>query len=466
MRLSSIILTGLIALICFPFAHTIAQAGYSTTGLAMGKQRAKMGMIPASREVVVEEYFNYHTHDIALPQDGEAIGMDMRFGHLQPDTEDAILQIGLRTPDLMKYDARPRLNVSIVVDRSGSMSGERIQKTREAMKAFVQQLREDDILSIVLFDHTVEVVFRAQEIQNEANVLQVIDRIFVRGSTNLNLGIVTGYQEVLKNYSPNHTNRLVILTDAMVNTGELNPTQIMRNSQAYDQDRQVDFALIGVGSHFNHDLARNLTENGRNTIHFIADPNDIKKVFIDEVEALIAPVAKDIALTIHYPTSLTLKQFYGYDATFSPGKITLPLNNINRGLTQVILASFEGGNKRDRAEITATLSYFDLAGGQQVRQTMNVREDIPHWRRNIRYGAADYDLEMGKNHCIAQMAQSFKEMALLHEKGEHRSAEQLVSNTIYWVENRYAGKTDQDVKRVLDILKAYHKDLVEIADRG
>ena len=463
---SSLLLLGLVALLFYPTHSLHAQASYSSAAISMGKARAAQGIIPASREVVVEEYMNYHTHDIALPKAGESIGMDMRFGHLMPDTDDAILQIGLRTPDLMKYGARPRLNVSIVVDRSGSMQGDRINKTREAMKAFVQQLREDDILSIVLFDHQVEVPMKAQRIENEARVLEVIDQIFVRGSTNLNLGIVAGYQEVLKHYAPTHTNRLIILTDAMVNTGELNPTQIIRNSQAYDQDRQVDFALIGVGSHFNHDLARDLTENGRNTIHFIADPADIKKVFVEEVEGLIAPVAKDVTLTISYPQDLRLKQFYGYEATFSLGQITLPINNINRGLTQVMLASFEGRNGRSGAEITATLSYFDLAKGQRVTQTMNVRQDIPHWKRQLRQGSADYDLDMGKNHCIATMAQSFKEMALLHEKGEHKAAEKLVAKAIYWVENRYAGLRDGDVIRVLDILKAYHKDLVEIAARG
>ena len=86
---------------------------------------------------------------------------------------------------------------------------------------------------------------------------------------------------------------LIILTDALANTGQLNPQSMLRSAQIYDADRQVDFVLIGVGAHFNHDLARTLSEKDHNTVHFIDDAEDIQKVFVDELGSLVAPVAKD-----------------------------------------------------------------------------------------------------------------------------------------------------------------------------
>lgn len=441
-----------------------AQAGYSSAAFSMGKQRAETSVVPAPEEVIVEEYINYHRHDLPLPKGKEAIEMELRWGNDKVSAllDEAVLQIGLTTRRMEDLSDMQPVNVSLVIDKSGSMQGEKLAKTKDALRAFVKKLRPNDKVSLVAFDDVAYTVLAAQKVGNGKVLKQAISSIQVGGSTNLHDGLLNGYREILKNYAPLQTNRIIMLTDAITNTGIIDPEQIISKTDEYKAEYTIDFVVIGVGVDFNYGLSRQLTRSQKSQIHFVNDPADIEKVFVEEAEALLAPVAQNVALVIEHAGDLELEHLYGYSPRFEKFKIIIDLDNINAGLTQVILLKFKAGTTKfhpfkNNIPVRVTLTYDDIRSQQtetlaqskalQFGMTVPLPSDLLK------------DQKVKKNYLIAQMAQSLQDMAKLYAKMKVAEAQTLVDGMIAEVQTEQAFANDADVKRVLDILAAYSSQL-------
>lgn len=445
----------LLILINTPF-FLIAQQGYSSASMGMSKQKSAQMIIPQPDEIIVEEYFNYHTHNLPLPEGNLAVGLDLKWGNnmVSPASNEAVLQIGLTTGRKEAYLNSPPVNISLVIDKSGSMASEgRLVKTKQAMAELVKHLRPKDFISIVQFDHVANVVLPTQNVNDLTKIQQAISSIQLGGSTNLHDGIMLGFQEALKNDRKNVSSRVIVLTDAIANTGVIDPEKMIQNSQGYSAENSIDFAMIGVGVDFNYELSRQLTQHGKNQIHFINDPNDIKKIFVNEVEALLYPAAKMPSLEIEFGENLEVAQFYGYDPTMDNRTIRLNLNNINAGLTQVILTKFKvKGGKEKGTQVIVKLNYFDVQKNKMVSQKLRTNLEIDNsWTAHNML----QDREVEKNYRIAQMAQDLKIMSEFYQKNQPFAAKGHLSLAIDSIKKEYPNPTDVDFLRMLNILENY-----------
>ena len=443
-----------------------AQAGYSSAAMSMSKQKSDQIIIPRPEEIIVEEYANYHRHNLPLPQQGQNVELDLRWGNeaFNATTDEAIFQVGITTARITDYSEVDPVNVSLVIDKSGSMGADdKLVKTKKAMLAFVKRLRPKDHISIVEFDHNAKTVLPAQSASNLAVIEQVINNIQLGGSTNMHDGIISGYKETLKNYKKDKTNRVIILTDAITNTGVIDPEEIIKNTEPYNKEYNIDFAMIGVGVDFNYSLSRQMTSNSKTQIHFVNDADDIQKVFIDEVESLLAPVAKEPVLTIELPADVELIQLYGYEPVIDRQKIEIRLNNIDAGLTQVVLGkvTLKKGMKK-KSQINASLSFNDIKKKSKV-----TLDATAHLVQDKNQGLLDKlkDEEVKKNFMIAHMAQQLKEMATLYVANDAQKAKDLLDITIGDVKKIFYGTTDEDIRRMLKILENYSGNLNTLAKR-
>jgi Ca-activated chloride channel family protein len=446
----------------------VGQAGYRSASFSMGKQNAQLLRIPQPEEVVIDEYLNYHRHRLPLPTH-ENVAMNLAWtssdlfglsGAARP-----VLQIGLTTLDALKTAARPRANISLVIDVSGSMSGEKMEKTRLAMQTLSESLRGDDVVSIVLFNGSARVHVPAQPVGNGRALLQAIEQIQAGGSTNIGAGVMMGCQELLKNYQPELANRIILLTDARANTGEVAPRRILAQIQGGDPSdfEGVDFAFIGVGMDFDHHFARTFAENGRNSLHFIHDAEDIRKVFQEEAQSLLAPAAREVSLSIRVEGYSSTPLVYGlgdYAQLVAGRARTFKLDDMNFGLTQVILLEFPEAGQQP--QVAVELQYADPYREERVRRSLLSRSTQANFS-----GAEAREVE--RNWAIARMATAMKEMARSYHGGEETeraAARQPIEAALQAVEAQPWLLRDPDVKRVMDILRAYRKDLLELAERG
>ena len=468
---------GILVVLPLLVTNASAQKSYSSAALAIGKMKANARQVPLPGEVIVEEYVNYHTHDIPQPGPGESVYLDIQHSYapLNNGADETIVQIGITTNKLVDLSKVAPLNVCLVIDKSGSMAGNnRIEKARQAALEFVKRMRDEDIISIVAFDHNVQVLLPAQSAINRTAMETAIRGLMPGGSTNLHGGLMAGYQEVLKNYAGGQTNKVLMLTDAITNTGIIDPRSILNNMAGYSADMQIDMTLIGVGVDLNNDLSRKMTNNFKDAIHFLNDSDDLQKVFVDEIESLLSPVGRDVQLEIEYANGLRLEHVYGYEPRFNRNAISMELEKLNSGLTQVVMLRFAGHNvDLDGDAVKARLTYYDIAAGKRKVLTASTQLSTyqPYssgWStaRHITEGADqmvgyqqgdDILGEVKKNYLIAIMAQALKEMAILCQRKEYRKAEDLVDIVVGDVKRTMKGNYDQDVKRVLDILDTYNK---------
>ncbi|MCP4438072.1 MAG: VWA domain-containing protein [Aureispira sp.] len=446
----------LVVLTCMFIAYLpsiFAQQGYSSASVGMTKAKE---IIPQPSEIIVEEYINYHTHNIPLPSKNKAVNLDLSWTRGKPFTNDPVLQVGLTTANLELHEIPP-INVSLVIDRSGSMSGDRIKHTKQACKEFVQRLRSQDVISIVLFSNGVEVLIPSQKVgNNNAQLLQKIQEIQVGGGTNLNSGLLKGYEQVTQNYQNQSANRVIMLTDALTNTGQIDPSTIVKNSTNYKEDYQIDIAVIGVGVNFNNALSRQLTSSNKSSIHFINDAADIKKVFIDELESLMSPVAKDVKLELVVGDGLAIQQLYGYQADASNNTFSLELDNINNGLTQVLLATFKNDGYNKSRKVRAKLHFYNIQTKQQ--ETIEKVIELP---QTYYHNISKKDTEVLKNFTIAQMAQTLKEASIkYHTDGKPQEAQKQIDQVLNTVTLTYNLNKEKDIKFIYDLLAKYRQQLL------
>lgn len=434
-----------------------AQDGVSTAGAARAKYLSGLGLLPSPKEVIVEDFFNYHRHEIGRPKAGEAVGMDLRWDR-EALTRDAVLQVGLSTALATdKSQLRP-LNVSLVIDKSGSMSvADKMSRVKASLSRFVSQLRPTDTLSIILFDDEAEVLLPAEKLGDPAKVREMIKQIQPGGSTNINAGLMLGYKEVAKHLRKDATNRVILLTDGIANRGVTEPADIAKGSLAYN-DQGIDLSTIGVGLDLNKDLLIDLAKSGRGLYHFVADDGDIDKVFTKEAQSLMSPAANSPVVEVSYGSRLRLEKIYGYDPAVSSGKAKFKLDNMNSGMTQVLLLRFKRADESDSGSshaVSVRLSYYDIGRGKSVTQTATTSV-MDRW---VARNRMETDLSVEKNVAIAELAQAIRDMAVLAEKKEYKASEATLSRAISNVGEGYPYQQDADIQRTMTTAKGYQDTL-------
>ncbi len=408
-------------------------------------------------EVAVEEFVNYHKHRLPLPKWGQAVAMDTRWGNdeISRSQREAILQIGFTTAEVNeRTDLRP-LNLVFVIDKSGSMAdSDKMSRVKEGLRTMTTKLRPNDIVSIVTFDTRADVLYSARAIGNGDGLRYAIDCIVPEGGTNIHSGLMLGYAEARKNFRSGATNRVILLTDGIANSGVTDPSRIAADSSECNS-RGIDLSTIGVGLDLNNDLLRTLARSGRGLYHFISDYKDINKVFVNEVQSLISSVAKNVQVRIEYGPGLRLEKIYGYQPRYSNGNVSVTMDDMNNGLTQVIMAKFVTDSPKSMVPLKVRLSYYDVKRKCPVEEVQDLRL-VPAESDSCDLLA---DVEVKKNYTIAELAESLYAMAGLARGGNYSQAQNVLEASVSTAYRRYPNMEDEDIRFILDIVEGYRRDL-------
>ena len=461
-----------IALFVLFTSQVFAQEGASSasvsrsramTGNANPNSYRRTETFVAPDEVKVEEFVNYHRHRLPLPKVGQSVAVDARWGNnkVSASNRDAILQIGFTTVfENESEDLRP-LNLSLVIDKSGSMSSEgKMSRVKESLHKMVKQLRPNDFVSIVVFDNNAKVLCPSVRVGNGRRLSQAIDSIYSGGSTNLHGGLMLGYKEAKKNYEKDATNRVILLTDGIANVGTTDSKRIAIESSEFN-GQGIDLSTIGVGIDLDRELLRTLSKQGRGLFHFVADAHDINKVFVKEVQSLISPVARRVNLEVEFDSKLELEKVFGYEPNIRRNRLSIPIDDMNNGLTQVVMMKFRLKSNGDYARnlpVKIKLSYFDIATRKIIENTQNAT------LRFVRKGTSNLliDSEVKKNYTIAELAESLYEMSEVAKQRDYRTAERLLNSAVSSTYNRYPNMEDKDIKFILDIVEDYQRNLRKV----
>ena len=399
-------------------------------------------------DIRVEEFVNYHRHQIPMPQDDERVHLDLRCNTI--DDDNSILQVGLATPQEIDLESARPLNLVIVIDRSGSMSGDRIANVKESLHALVQKLRDKDLITIVAFSTDAEIVLRGSRTTEREVIDRAIDRIEANGSTNLHAGLMLGYEQAQEHFDSKKTNRVILLSDGIANVGTTDSAAIAAESQRFSE-QGIDLATIGLGHNFNQELLRKLADEGRGVMHFVDDGQDIEKTFVDEIESLLVPVARQIELTIDFGDRDGLIEVYGYEPKRNGDKVSLELIDLNRGATQVVLAKIRTPNRSTR--VCVTLSYLDANTRKPVECVNSIQIANDDEQSDLANG------DVRKNYVIARLANAIKKCVPEANQGDFKTANKKLSTAVSFARVHFEQGADEDVDRIIGIAKSYQSQV-------
>ena len=442
-----------------PYTPPATTSSYPSTYPATPSYPAYTAQPPVFKipeEIVVEEFVNYHKHRLPLPKSGQAVAMDTRWGNweISRSQREAVLQIGFTTAEVNeRTDLRP-LNLVFVIDKSGSMAGDKMARVKDGLRAMIGKLRADDIVSIVAFDSGADVLQPARPVGYGQELRRAIDCLEPGGSTNLHGGLMLGYAEAKKYFRAGATNRVILLTDGIANEGVVDPARIAAQSSEFN-GQGIDLSTIGVGMDLNNDLLRTLAQSGRGLYHFISDYKDIDKVFINEVQSLISSVAKKVEVRIEYGPGLQLEKIYGYHPRYGEGNVSIAIDDMNNGLTQVILAKFRADSVKSAIPVKVRLKYFDVRRKCVVEEVQEARL-VPAENDSCELLS---DVEVKKNFTIAQLADSLFEMTGFARRGNYSQALNALDTSVATAYRRYPNMEDNDIRFILDIVEGYRRDL-------
>lgn len=197
---------------------------------------------------------------------------------------------------------RRPLNLSLVVDRSGSMAGAKMDYTRQAAQFLVQHLGIRDRFSLVLYNDKVETLVSPDFVTNKDHINHQIEQIRVYGTTNLSGGWLEGTQHVARHHAEDVLNRVILMTDGLANRGITDVKQLVTLArQKYEEG--IVTTTMGLGNDFNEDLLMEIANAGGGAFYFIESPEVAPSIFEEELNGLLTLVGQNLTITVS-PTEL------------------------------------------------------------------------------------------------------------------------------------------------------------------
>lgn len=334
------------------------------------------------------ELLNYFSFDTAAPTGRDTFGISASADRTANDAMQLALTVTAATPP------RTALDLTLVVDRSGSMSAHgRMDYTRRAMHLTADNLQPGDRMDLVLFDHEICTPLENFVVgRDDPSLLRgMIDRIHPRGATNLNGGLQEGYK-VSRSHGAkaDRARRVMLFTDAILNTGQIDPHVVSDIGRGFDREG-IRLAGVGVGHDFRDDVLDRLTEKGKGAYVFLGSERVVDRMFGPKgFDAMMQIVAEDVRFTLSLPDSLGMTRFYGEESSRNEADVQ-PVH-VHAGTSQVFfqdLAIKDGKlDRRDRIRFTAR--WTDPANGglkeQQWQTTVGAALDAD--ARNVRKARA------------------------------------------------------------------------------
>jgi len=186
------------------------------------------------------------------------------------------------------------LNFSLVLDRSGSMSGPKIKQLREAVRTMIGRLEPTDTVSVVVFNAHTDVIIPATAAHNKAVLAERVGKLEAGGGTTMAPAMRAGLAEIAKNLSPGVASRLIVLTDGQTTREEECREEADRVAAA-----GVPLVALGLGSDWNEDLLLDLAQRTGELgdAYLIRQPDDVGPIF-DQVFTQMKVVAQDLAFRL------------------------------------------------------------------------------------------------------------------------------------------------------------------------
>ena len=265
-------------------------------------------------------------------------------------------------PPAIETQPRPPLNLALVIDRSGSMSGRKLSYARKAARFLASELTERDRLAIVTFDDEVEVLVPSQPVRNPQLFISAINTIHSGGSTALFDGWLAGAMQVANHLDAAAMNRVLLLSDGQANEGLSNSAEIATKVAGLTSTG-ISTSAFGLGDGFDEDLMGAIAGAGDGTLAQIESPAQLADLYASELNGLAKTLGKKVSLGIRAKRDVQLLDVINDCELTAAGNWQLP--NLRYGQELTVAARFQLPPWQPNREIVSLRLAWLQPGGHE-----------------------------------------------------------------------------------------------------
>lgn len=364
---------------------------------------------------------NQNTLKIYLNSDKSLISRD--------ETTQRILEIRVQAPVSSQKGHRPKLNLALVLDRSGSMAGEKLEYVKQAASYVIDQLQDQDHVAVVIFDDEIQMLAHSTMMShgNRHELKRQLAQIRHGGSTNLGDGWLTGSKEIALSAQEGTLNRTMLLTDGLANVGETNLEVLAKHAFELYKD-SISTSTFGVGLGFNEHLLEAMSNKGGGNFHYISSPDKIPEILLKEFNDILGITARKVEIRLDLPKTIEWQILGGWPTEYQEGKLHIYLGDMLSGKTQDIYLKFQipAGSKSSEFPLNAR-----AFGQDEYGKILDAESAITYqYADQIAVEAAQLDQEIMQRFALVELADEASEALRLERMGRREEAQRRLNDSL------------------------------------
>jgi len=285
-----------------------------TASYANVRRFIKRNQLPPAGAVRIEEMINYFTYDYPQPEGKTPFSVTTDLSLAPWNSAHKLVRIGLKGREIAKEN-RASSNLVFLLDVSGSMNNpNKLPLLKKAFKMLVEQLGENDRVSIVVYAGASGLVLPSTSCDNKETILAALERLRAGGSTNGAGGIQLAYQTAVANFIEGGVNRVILATDGDFNVGTTNRSELT-DLITLKAKSGVFLSVLGFGmGNYKDSTLENLADKGNGNYAYIDTSEEAEKVLVKEMGGTLITIAKDVKIQVDFnPAKVHAYRLIGYE---------------------------------------------------------------------------------------------------------------------------------------------------------
>ncbi len=326
-------------------------------------------------------------------------------------------------------DRRP-LNLSVVLDRSGSMIGDKLAYVKQAAQFLVQHLGAEDTLSMVSYNEEVKVDLPPTPVTHKDLITQAIDSITAYGSTNLSGGWLQGCTLVAQKLIEGQVNRVLLLSDGLANRGVTDAAKLATMARQ-KREEGVSTTTMGVGMDFNEDLMLQMATEGGGAFYFIDNPDQAPAIFAEELSGLLNVVGQNLTVALSlYSDVQMVRQLNNYTEQAADHQIAFKLGDLyaDEIKTLVLELAIPALESLGEVEVGRLRFEYDELGPDNVtHRSLELPIMVNVVTEDVYAQGQSPDRDVLKSALLLRAARAREEAIKHADKGEFEAASRVLS---------------------------------------
>ncbi|MEM9739972.1 MAG: VWA domain-containing protein [Pseudomonadota bacterium] len=288
-----------------------------TASYAVARRYLNDGVLPPKDAVRIEEMINYFDYSYPMPDgSGSPFSTNVNIAPSPWAEGRELMQIGIQGFDI-EPDERPPLNLTLLIDVSGSMGQDnKLPLAKKALAMLIDEMSGDDTVSIAVYAGAAGEVLEptAATDANKGKILAAFENLNAGGSTAGGEGLRLAYSLAERNFNPEGVNRVMLLTDGDFNVGINNPEQL-EDFVSRKRESGVYLSVLGFGQgNYNDALMQKIAQTGNGMASYVDTLNEARKVLSDDLTGNLFPIADDVKIQVEFnPARVAEYRLIGYE---------------------------------------------------------------------------------------------------------------------------------------------------------